>query len=365
MDNTEKLKQIENELDGFLSESNINWTRIAMLLNQVSIEELWKTENLKYKSYSQWLRTYARHIKREENYLWKIKKAGVLYNEYVSEQANNNIEVAPLSEVTTDMQTYELADKIAGNDKTLYCNLCDKIGDGTLKRKDLNERWKKVRRNRENSGIKATKTNGYKAYEEPAKDNAEEVRNLVKASDILDALSDNDFDWIVEHPSAIENKVAKWETAKTKLFPEFAVQTESSKKARRIDALVVTNKAIDPRFRPYKVDAHSVEIKVTKYDLQGDRKLNDYMPFVDFQWIAIPDDAEMIKIIEDEQLLDVGVLLYSENESQNEPTSNENKIDDKVLASDKKSLIKVYRDARRLEPDKKNEMLMTTILKMI
>ena len=67
---------------------------------------------------------------------------------------------------------------------------------------------------------------------------------------------------------------------------EFAVQTGTSHHARRIDALVLEN--MTPN-EPGKISIHGIEIKVDKSDLLNDHKMQEYLDFVDFFWIAVPE----------------------------------------------------------------------------
>ena len=72
-------------------------------------------------------------------------------------------------------------------------------------------------------------------------------------------------------------------------LPEFPVYTGETRHAQRIDLLVIENITTDGHLKPYDVRIHGIEIKVSYHDLINDKKMANYVPFCDLNWLAIPD----------------------------------------------------------------------------
>jgi hypothetical protein len=114
----------------------------------------------------------------------------------------------------------------------------------------------------------------------------------MKASDIIEKLS-NSFEWI--HAITKQTDYSKfWPYATTdfKLFTEVTVRIPTGKQGRfcerlqrrRMDAVAVI-RVNDRRYRPILV---GIEVKVSASDLMADKKIKEYLPYVDIFYLAIP-----------------------------------------------------------------------------
>ena len=77
----------------------------------------------------------------------------------------------------------------------------------------------------------------------------------------------------------------------------------------RIDTLIVEN--LTNNGLPRKIIMHGVEIKVSKSDLENDRKMSEYVNYVDYFWVAVPDNPEMIETAESVLDGSYGILTCS------------------------------------------------------
>ncbi len=91
-----------------------------------------------------------------------------------------------------------------------------------------------------------------------------------------------------------------------KVLPELAVRPGTSHNARRIDAAVFED--LNKSVHDFDVDIHGIEIKVDKNDLLGDHKMAEYTSYVDYFWIAIPED--LISFAEECALPTWGILVF-------------------------------------------------------
>lgn len=75
------------------------------------------------------------------------------------------------------------------------------------------------------------------------------------------------------------------------VFPEFRVDTGSSRFSRRIDVLIAETVTALERD---KVILRAVEIKIDRNDLLGDHKMAEYTDFCDYFYLGLPADNEAL-----------------------------------------------------------------------
>ena len=101
-----------------------------------------------------------------------------------------------------------------------------------------------------------------------------------------------------------------FEQDKYRVFTEFPVFVGTSRKSRRMDMLVSENITSE---NVWDLNLHCVEIKVSKGDLLGDTKYTEYADFVDYMWLAIPVELELVA--KDNVFNDCGIIVIKDNKA--------------------------------------------------
>lgn len=261
----DKIDIIENELETLLSADKKSWVKIYELMQQVENEKLYQG---KYRSFTAWVNELAAKSKVHVSLLWNRKKAGKVYAEYEERARKAGKNVPAMSDIKVSPDNFNLVEKIAGSNTDVADELIGKVVSGELKRQDLKNAWATVRADEKN--VRVTR------HDKPA----ERTEITLTASDIVLALSSSD--WI---PENAERRISSYdhEQRKYRTMTEFAVQTGTSRHARRMDVLALET------ITDGDISLHGIEIKVSKSDLLNDHKMQEYTDFCDFFWIAIPD----------------------------------------------------------------------------
>lgn len=288
-----KIDVIETELESILSTDKKSWVRIYELMDTVEREKLYSDQ---YSSYTKWVNALADKAHVHVSLLWNRKKAGRVYAAY-EERANAQGKSVPaMEDVAVSADNFNLIEKIAGNNTDVADELIEKVLQGDMKRSDLKNAWQTVKADREASGKKSVRVNGYDRYQE--EETATKPDNIT-ATDIVLALGKSS--WLDNTNGGIAVFYDRYTQSKYRLMTEFAVQTGTSHYARRIDALILENRTVEAE-KAYNVHIHAVEIKVSKHDLLSDHKMQEYTDYADFFWIAVPvelkDDALSIMLPE-------------------------------------------------------------------
>lgn len=283
-DKIDKIDVIENELETLLSADKKSWVRIYELMDSVEREKLYTD---KFSSYTKWVNALADRAKVHVSLLWNRKKAGRVYAAYEERAKERGRTVPSMNAVKVSADNFNLIEKIAGNNTDVADELIDKVLKGDMKRSDLKNAWQTVKADREASGKKSVRVNGY--------DKGIDVKTeTITAADIVLALSRPN--WL---KNSVDTYTDRYTQSKYRVLTEFAVQTGTSHHARRIDALVLENHTVEAE-KAYNVHIHAVEIKVSKHDLLSDHKMQEYTDYADFFWIAVPEelkaDAESIML---------------------------------------------------------------------
>ena len=129
-------------------------------------------------------------------------------------------------------------------------------------------------------------------------------------------------------------------TTKAQLFTEFPVYTGTSRHSRRIDLFCVENITTE---YPWNLNLHGVEIKVSKGDLLNDHKYTEYGEFIDYLWLAIPQDLQ--ETAEQNKFTGCGLIVIDRK-------------NDKLI-------LKVIEKPKKLDPLKRGETLTSLALKLM
>ena len=296
------INEIENELLQLLAADRQHWVKIYRLMDTVEREHAYTTS-----SYTQWVNQLADKAKVHVSLLWARKKAGYAYEQYAIRASKRGITVPELGDqqVSLSPDNINLAIKIAGNNDKVADELIDKIVAGELHRTDLKRVWDETKKERVAKG-----QNPYrKSRHDEGKDLSAESC-AVTAGAILYAIQHNS-EWVIdnEHQTMCVSEVREHREKQApcyKVLPELAVRPGTSHNARRIDAAVFED--LNKSVHDFDVDIHGIEIKVDKNDLLGDHKMAEYTSYVDYFWIAIPED--LISFAEECAMPTWGILVF-------------------------------------------------------
>lgn len=297
--NLTAIEKIEQELSYYTSSEKNDWLAVYRLMERVKLGELYKERDLN--SFNAWVNFTAQLLGVGSSTLWRKYKAGRAMQEYVV-RTGCDIDNKALLSVSPD--TIACIETLAGRDSNKMDFLITKAIDGKVSRREIRLALKEKRRSSPNS-IPTSRHNRIKAS-----DRTEESR--ITASDIV--LELGGWQWL---EGLIESPIRTTNPIKTYLYSlqtELGVATGTSAHKRRFDGLILENLTLNNNDND-GINLHGIEIKVNKYDLQNDTKMQEYTDFCDFFYIAIPNDKEMIKIARDIKLPEWGILIYSEIET--------------------------------------------------
>lgn len=271
------LSTIEKEIQTVIEADKASWIRIYQLMSEVESEKLYENT---YSSYTQWVNKIAENMHIHVSLLWRRKKAGAFYSEYLKRMQARGKDVSfnDLEHVSPD--NLVLAERIAGNNTAVADQLIEKIQQGELKRKDLSSALAAAKRCRAEKGI-PDPINGYdkkKQQKTSEVSGTKPDQKKITALDITAALEIYRH-WIGE-PVEKQGRVPKY-----KVFTEFGVDSPGTRNARRIDALVAETLTTK---HPRQIKLHGIEIKVSRSDLEHDDKMSEYTQYIDYFWIAVP-----------------------------------------------------------------------------
>lgn len=318
------LVYIENELTSLLNRDKKNWTRFYLLIKEVEEQELWKE---KYRSFTQWVKEFSVKTKTHESIIWNRKKAGQVYMTYVERQQGKGIKVVPIQEATVSADSLVLLDKIKKYNPNKCAELTERVMNNGISKKELREVYKSIRpmlnKISNNPHIKVVEDN--------------ERESSITALDIVTALCQ--YEWLGV-PMERQYFKSSFIRNKYRTFTEFPVYTGTTKYSRRIDVLICENLRAA---NPWEVNLHGVEIKISKQDLLHDQKYTEYVEFVDYMWLAVPE--ELVEEAKNNKFLDCGVISVIKNEEKIE--------------------VKIIQEARRLDAIRRKETLENLILRTL
>lgn len=269
-----KLERVTHELVEKINDRTARWAELYTLMAEVESEALWKAGG--FRSMTKWLEDLARIAKCNIQYLWRVKKAGGFYARYAAAEAAAGREAVPVAELTLGDEMLADIDRVADGDEAKAREYIGAALDGTLtkaKVKDMVRATAGARRKSREAKKAAA------AGEAPAPAGGEDGAT---AGDIVLALTPELFygeDVGARHLLHGARRV--W-----RVFSEFPVRTGTSDRARRMDALCMSNAGDDDQ---YDLMLDMVEIKVTFDDLDRDTKHLEYENFADRCWFAVPE----------------------------------------------------------------------------
>ena len=325
--NNSLLENIEKQITDLISLDKKNWTNFYTLLKKVEIERLWEE---KYNSFTQWLKDFSIRNKIHESILWQRKKAGEVYQKYSEIQKKKGIEVKPLETANVSAENLVLLDKIMRNSPSNSTELAEKVFNNTITGKELRQIHNSVRPNRYDD------LDDSDEEENENEKVSEDSSPVINTTDILGMLF-NTESWI---GTKTEKNYFSSFVTKAQLLTEFPVFTGTSRHSRRIDLFCAENITTE---YPWNLNLHGVEIKISKGDLLNDHKYTEYSEFVDYLWLAVPQDLQEIAI--ENKFTGCGLIVI------------ERKND--------KLILKVIEKPKKLDPLKREETLTSLALKLM
>lgn len=290
------LQQIEAELTESVRRDTVTWQRCYELMHAVEEGRLYEQEGLP--SFTAWVNQMAETIGCHVSILWSRLKAGRTYEEYAQRAKAAGRTVPKLADVQLSPSTLKLCSTVAGADGAAMDNLIDKSLAGELSRTDLSVAARAKRaRAPESVSTRHSVAADIAAREEG---NAAPTPALTAAEIVLALQTSSAWVGAPDETKYIDRKY--------RVFTEFRADTGSSRAARRFDVLAVETLTVAERDA---VRLHGVEIKVSKEDLLGDHKMQEYGDFCDAFYIAVPDTAEMVEAAESIKLQAWGLLAIS------------------------------------------------------
>lgn len=295
------LNTVEKELTSLLDYDKKNWTHFYILLKKVEDEKLWES---KYKSFNQWVKDFCKKTKTHESIVWNRKKAGRVYESYQKIKAQKGEEVANIEDTNVSADALVILDKINRYDEEIASNLVDKVLNKEITNKDLREVYKGIRPENISHNPHFRTEKGERGEKQAKESNSE---NKITANKIVSTLCN--IEWLGIKKERKYFKSA-FEQDKYRVFTEFPLFTGTSKKSRRVDLLIAENIQTE---QIWELNLHGIEIKVSKSDLLNDTKYTEYAEFVDYMWLAVPE--ELVEEGLKNTFEDCGIISIKDNKA--------------------------------------------------
>lgn len=333
MDNL-NLKEIENKLEVLIKIEKKNWADFYLLIKQVETEELWQG---RYNSFTQWVKDFAVRTKTHESTIWYKKKAGEVYEKYAEMRKKKGLEVEEIRDSKVSVNSLVILDKIDKYSPEKTEELADKVFNKEITRNDLQSIYRAVRPSTE------TRERINSIYSSKTDDEirAEKIEESIKTSNILSTLYSIEC-WLGKKK---ERKYFKssYEQDKVQCFAEFPLFTGTTRHSRRIDFLCIENMISE---NLWELNIHGVEIKVSEHDLLNDEKYTEYTEFVDYFYLAVPEELE--DIAKNNKFNGCGLIVISKDKE------NSNKF-----------IAKVVEAPTKLNPLRREDTLTSITLKLL
>lgn len=323
----QELATVESELAVYIADEKDDWLEVYKLMEKVKNEELFKARDLN--SFTAWVSYLANTLAVGTSSIWRRYKAGRTFKEYAE---RTNLSLDDTKNLAVSYDTVASIETLAGRDSKKLDDFMDRAIAGKITREDVR---KALREKRKTSKVPKSRHDRVKSGERT------EI-GTVTASDIV--LELNRYYWLsdmVKAPIRLNNPI---KTYLYSLDTELGVATGTSDHKRRFDGVIFENLTIDNTDN-YGVNVYGIEIKINKYDLMNDRKMQEYTNFCDYFMIAIPNDDEMISIARNIKLPDWGIMIFDETQE-----------DKKLKILDKPS---------KLKPIFKDQILENEILRLL
>lgn len=188
MTKKEQLKEIEKDIQPLFRNPKRTWVMIYELLQKVENQLLYTDD---YNSYTAWITHLSKQYNITLSLLWKYKKAGKFYQNYVHYYTLQNINVPILEKSGYAPEVLVMIEKItAGNMREAY-RLLNKNYTGNITRNDLKIMWNSTKAEREKQGLPINRINAHD--EEKFENMSYKNYNISQTSflDIVTALCDH------------------------------------------------------------------------------------------------------------------------------------------------------------------------------
>lgn len=272
------LDLVEKELAELIGNDKASWVRIYELMNTVEKNRLY---DVAYRSFTAWVNDFATKSKVHVSLLWNRLKAGKMYAKYEERAKAEGRETTSMADLSASPDSLILVEKISQGNVAVADELTEKVIKGELGRADLKNAWATVRSDK----ASCVRVN---AHDDPEKTKDQQDRPQKSVEQITKETTARDIMLAICGQGWLPNPVEKpFQKPKFRVLSEFAIQTPTTHHARRIDALVLENST------PVERDdlaVHGIEIKVSKSDLLNDHKMQEYCDYVDYFWIAVPEE---------------------------------------------------------------------------
>lgn len=273
------VRELRGETDG------LTWTTLAAEINEVEARELWRQADPPLRSMNAWVDSVCKRTGRVASYIYRIKKAARTYAGYAERKRAAGQEPVPLSDVTVTDRTLSEAATVCGRNHGRLDAMVDSLLDGQTRPAEVT-RMLKHKTERDRARGRKPPANARERDERAAAAPGEDEVRQATADEIVDAIVPETFYGAGELGGFLYRGARRV----FDVFPEFPVKTGGASRARRIDALVVSNVA--DADSQYEVRLAGIEVKVAKSDLVRDEKHIEYEPYVDASYFAVPAELE-------------------------------------------------------------------------
>lgn len=278
------LKEIEDKLEVLIKIEKKNWADFYLLIKQVETEELWQGT---YNSFTQWVKDFAVRTKTHESTIWYKKKAGEVYEKYAEMRKKKGLEVEKIRDSKVSVNSLVILDKIDKYSPEKTEELADKVFNKEITRNDLHNIYIAIRPSTETR----ERVNSIYASKTDEEIRTEKIEESIKTSNILSTLYSIEC-WLGKKKERKYFKSA-YEQDKIQCFAEFPLFTGTTRHSRRIDFLCVENLTTQ---NLWELNIHGVEIKINEYDLLNDKKYSEYVEFLDYFYLAVPEELEEVAL---------------------------------------------------------------------
>lgn len=297
------LKEIEDKLEVLIKIEKKNWADFYLLIKQVETEELWQGT---YNSFTQWVKDFAVRTKTHESTIWYKKKAGEVYEKYAEMRKKKGLEVEEIRDSKVSVNSLVILDKIDKYSPEKTEELADKVFNKEITRNDLHNIYIAIRPSTETR----ERVNSIYASKTDEEIRTEKIEESIKTSNILSTLYSIEC-WLGKKKERKYFKSA-YEQDKIQCFAEFPLFTGTTRHSRRIDFLCVENLTTQ---NLWELNIHGVEIKINEYDLLNDKKYSEYVEFLDYFYLAVPEELEEVAL--KNKFNGCGLIVISTKDKEN------------------------------------------------
>ena len=288
----------EKKLVDSLKKDTANWVEQYRILKMFKENER-ELKEIYQMSFTGWVNHVAELAKVHVSLIWRRLKAGTFYEEYLE----RNPDAPALEKSNLSAETLQLLAQISGK---RHSDLADpyvqKIANGECSKGELKNLYAQVKAERipKFQAPQATLTPADHPADHQAPEQSQNPNHATAANVLLAIQRSAFFKTLMTDE---QTDMQRQKIQKGRLFSayvsEFPVHTGDTRHAQRIDLMVVENFTTDGYLKPYDVALHGIEIKVAYHDLINDHKKSNYVPFCDYCWLAIPDDDEGQRMLEE------------------------------------------------------------------